>query len=271
MKKILIPYDFSENSEKTLNYGVSLAGEIGADIVLFNVTPYPIVTPEIGLPAFSYVDVMDDSLTELRKLADRLKKEIPSIKNVECFSEMGDITESIAEYCKVNPVEFIVMGIYRHGTKLMKALIASNAVETSHKTKCTVIVVPPNISYKRPTIIAFASDENISAKDPSLEKAKIISELFKAELQILHIVPEGHHFTESEVDSTNSKEKPPHKLFIVTDKKISESLLGMLDNKLIDMIVIEPKEHSLFYKFFHESVSKELAFSSPVPVVMIHS
>ena len=275
MKKILIPYDFSVDAENTLNYGVSLAKEISADLILLNVTPYPIVTPEIGLPAFSYLDIMNDGLKELHKLADRIRKETPSIQSVECFSEMGDITESIVECCKKNLVEFVVMGIHQHDTKLMKVLIGSNAVETSHKTKCSVIVIPPNTIYKRPVTIAFACDPAISAQDASLEKAKSISGLLNAELQLLHVIPEGHHFQAKEISqnkhSEHESQSLPHKLFIITEKKVSEGLLGMLDNKLIDIIIIEPKEHTLFYNLFHESVSKEVAFLSPVPVILMHS
>lgn len=275
MKKILIPHDFSDNSENTLQYGIELAKELSADIILLHVTPYPVVTPETGLPAFSYKDMQRENLNELNKLGEKIKTGHTFPGKIESFSDMGDITESIVQYCKEHPIEFVVMGIYQHGNKLMKALIGSNAVETSHKTKCTVIVVPPGTTYKRPHTVALASDKDIQNQDTSLQKAKEITALFNAELQILHVVPENHHFAPSEVVIDNffekKEERPPHKLFIITEKKVSEGLLGMLDNKLIDMILIEPKEHNLFYKLFHESVSKELVFASPVPVVLIHS
>ncbi len=274
MKKIVIPYNFSENSENHLNYGTSLAKELSTGIVLLNVIPYPVVTPEIGLPAFSYQDLKEDNLKELQTIAGRIKKDNSSIQHVECVTDMGDISESIVEYCNNNAVEFVVMGISQHDNKVMKTLMGSNAVETSHKTKCTVIVVPPNTPYKTPRVLAFASENNSDAVNPSFEKAKSFSTLFGAELQVLHVVNKEHHFGPGEVIADNHFEQTsghaPHKLVIISEKKVSESLLGMLDNKLIDMILVEPKEHTLFYKLFHESVSTEIAFASPVPVVFIH-
>ncbi|PBQ34226.1 hypothetical protein CNR22_21450 [Sphingobacteriaceae bacterium] len=276
MKKILIPYDFTENSETSLNYGINLAKELHSEIVLVNVISYPLVTPEIGLPAFSYKDVIADSLKELRKLATKIAQNNSHLTKIECFAEMGDITQTLAEYCEKHPIEFIIMGISHQDNKLLKALMGSNALETSRKTRCTVIVVPHAFAYKKPKAIAFASDHSdVNSPDPSLQKAKAISNLFGAELEIIQVVGENHHFAPSEFvvnhffDKTHEKQE--HKLVIVTEKKVSEGLLGMLNNNLVDMMIVEPKEHSVVYNLFHESVSKEVAFASPVPVILMHS
>lgn len=276
MKKILVPYDFSEYSENTLSYGVGLAKELSSELILLNITPFPVITPETGLPAFSYREVMLDTTKELRKVADKIRKEEPLIRHIDCVTEMGDVTETIVEFCKKYSIELVVMGIYQHGSKLMKVLLGSNAVEAAHKIKCPVVIVPPGISYTRPKNIALASDKTQAGTENSaLQKAKDLSRLFAAELQVLHVVSEKHHFAPGELVMNNffeqKEEHQAHKLFIITEKKVSEGLLGMLDNHLIDMILIEPKEHNIFYKLFHESVSKEVAFASPVPVVLIHS
>lgn len=275
MKKIIIPYDFTENSETPLNYGISLAKELQSELVLLHVISYPLVTPEVGLPAFSYKDVIADSLKELRKLADKIAQSHSGLPKIECFAEMGDITQTLVEYCEKHAIEFIVMGISHQDNKLMEVLMGSNAVETSHKTKCSVIVVPHNFVYKKPKAIALASDHSdVNVPDPSLEKAKAITSLFDAELEVLQVVGEKHHFAPGEFVVNhffeNKQEKQPHKVVIVTEKKVSEGILGMLDNNMIDMMIVEPKEHSVIYNLFHESVSKEVAFASPVPVVLMH-
>jgi len=274
MKKILIPYNFSDTSENHLHYGINLAKQLSYSVVLLNVIPYPVVTPEIGLPAFSYGEMKDDSLKELQVVAAKIKRDESFDQQIECTTDMGDVSESIVAYCNKHPVAFVVMGISQHNNKVMKALIGSNAVDTSRKTKCTVIVIPPGVSYKKPRTIAFASEADSDPGNPSLEKTKKLSALFGAELEILHVVSKEHHFSPGEVvidnHFKNSSGHSPHTLFIITEKKVSESLLGMLDNNLIDMIVVEPQKHNLFYKIFHESVSKEIAFASPVPVVFVH-
>lgn len=274
MKKILVPYDFSESSDSALNYALGIAEELTAELILLNILPYPVVTPETGLPAFSYQEMLSDNARELNKVVEKVRKQHTRVGAIKCLTEMGDVTENIVDYCKNHPIEFVVMGIYQHGNRLMKSLMGSNAVATAHKTKCTVIIIPPKASYKKPAIMALASDPG-SGPNTLIQKAKKIADLFDAELQLLHVIPNDHHFSPAEIVRDTILERPaakqPHEMFIITEKKVSEGLLSMLDNKLVDMILVEPKEHSLFYRLFHESVSKEIAFASPVPVALIHS
>lgn len=274
MKQILIPYDFSESADAVLHYGAGLAETIQADIVLLHVMPFPVVTPETGLPAFSYQDMRADSLRELQQVADKLKISMPGIDQIECCIDMGEVTESIVEYCKKHPVEGVVMGIHQHGNKFMKALMGSNAVETAHKIACTVIVVPPGVNFKKPRMIAMAKEPD-QPSSPSVQRARAFCDALHAELELIEVVPEKQHVTPGEVVINDyfgrAAQREPHKMVLVTDKKVSEGLLSLLNNELIDMIILEPKHHGLFYKLFHESISKEVAFASPVPVVLIHS
>jgi nucleotide-binding universal stress UspA family protein len=275
MKKILIPHDFTESSENALEYAISLAKDLSGSLILMHVSAYPVVSPEIGLSAYTFQDARGDSLKALNELAEKIKKREPLLQ-VECSSVIGDATTEVVGYTAEHPVDFIVMGIGGHGNKFLKNIIGSVSVSVSKKTTDTVIIVPPGVTYKKPKSMALAYhyDENTD-HDPYIEKAKRISSLFNADLQILHVVPEGHHFAPTEVVIDNytehKLENSPHRLFIITEKKVSQGLLGMLENKLIDMILVAPKEHNFIYKLFHESITSEIAFFSPVPVMTIHA
>jgi nucleotide-binding universal stress UspA family protein len=275
MKKILIPYDFTENSNNVLNFALGMAKDLQLGMVLMHVIAYPVMSPEVGLTTFSYTDADKEILEDLKKMAERLKKENPSVNDIECFSEMGDISDSIVSYGKKNQSDFIMMSVSGYGSAFFKSMLGSNAVSVSHKIQNPLIIVPPNTSYKKPRSIALASpySEN-NEPSPALPKAKEIAALFNADLELMHVVPEGKHINSSEMivdDYTSHKlENSVHKLFIITEKKVSEGLLGMIQNRLIDMILVEPKVHGVFYKLFHESVTKELAFKSPIPVMTIH-
>lgn len=273
MKQVLIPYDFSESADQVLHYGVALAQTLQADIVLLHVMPFPVVTPETGLPAFSYQDMREDSLKELQLVVQKLKQKEPQLGRIDYHTDMGDVSESIVEYCKKYPIDCVVMGIHHHESKFMQSMMGSNAVDTAHKISCTVVIVPPGVSFRQPKMIAMASEPERFSQ--ALQKAEQFSSALQAQLQVIQVVPEHQHVAPGDVVMNDyfgrAAQKQPPKMVLVTDKKVSEGLLSMLNNELIDMIVLEPKQHGLFYKLFHESVSKEVAFSSPVPVVLIHS
>jgi nucleotide-binding universal stress UspA family protein len=223
MKKILIPYDFSDQSENILNYGLSLAKDIKAEIQLLHISPFPVVTPEAGIPAFSYQDIVTDSRKELDRIAGSVSRDHPGLQ-VTCFAEMGDVSATITEFCEKHPVDFVVMGISQHGNKLMQLLMGSNAVETALNVKSTVIIVPPGVTYKTPKHCAFASDKSdASSASPSLEKATKISGLFGAELQMLHVVSDNHQVAPGELVLNNYFERRSEdhlrKLFIITEKR----------------------------------------------------
>ncbi|MEO8429280.1 MAG: universal stress protein, partial [Verrucomicrobiota bacterium] len=49
LKKILVPVDFSQCSEKALQYAIPFARQFGATITLLNVVPGYLPVPEMGV------------------------------------------------------------------------------------------------------------------------------------------------------------------------------------------------------------------------------
>jgi nucleotide-binding universal stress UspA family protein len=276
MKKILIPCDFSDSSDVAVSYALGLADQFGSDLVLLHVTQYPVTNAEMGLSAYTYQDAREDSLKALRELSENIRLTHGSSLQIECYSEMGDTADEVIKYSKSKQVDLVVMGISGHGSKLMKSLVGSAAVTVAKKIDVPLIIVPPAAKYKKITSIAYACDYNKDLhNEASLQKAKDISAAFGASLHIIHVVPEKHNielkesftdnYTEHQLEST------PHRTFLVTEKNAADGLLNFLKNNLVDMIIIEPKKHSLFHKMFFPSVTNEIAFNSPVPVLTIHS
>jgi nucleotide-binding universal stress UspA family protein len=276
MKKILIPYDFSKPSENALEYALGFAKNFGSELLLLHVNQYPVVSPEVGLSAYVYFDAKEDSIEELKKIAEKVKAREPSITKIECYSEMGDTANEILAYAKDHAVDVTIMGISGHGNDLMKSLIGSVAVAVSKQSEGPIIIVPPNVKYSKPRSIAYACNYDDGAENKSvLKHAKQIAAGFGADLHILHVLPEHHHFAHTEVlvdNYTEHKlESSAHRTFFLTEKKASEGLLDVIKSNLADLVILEPKKHNFFYNLFHESVTKEVAFKSTVPVMTLHS
>ena len=273
MKKILIPCDFTEPSNNAVNYAMGLAGMFGSDVVLLHVTQYPVTNAEMGLSAYTYQDAREDSLEALRELAGRIKTEFGE-RNIECFSEMGDTAEEVLNYSRKMKADLVVMGITGHGSRLMKSILGSSAVTAAKKTDIPLIIVPPEARYKKISSIAFACDYNAPQRENSIAKARDIGAQFGAGLHLVHVIPENHHIElkESFVDNymEHHLESSPHRTFLVTETNAAEGLLNFLKNNLVDMMMIEPRKHSVFHKIFLPSTTTEIAFNSPVPVMTIH-
>jgi len=275
MKKILVPCDFSETSENALKYAIDTANDFAAELVLLHVNQIPVVNSEFGLSAYSITETNDASLKQLKELSEKIKLTATKIPEIEYYTEMGNVTDVIIEYSKNFNIDLTIMGISGHGKKLVKTLFGSTAVSVSKHIESSLIIVPPNVKYKRPVNIAFACDYDKAIEhNTSLNKVKEISGLFNSELHVLHVVPENHDLNadESEVDVyvENKLVSATHRTYILTENNISEALLEYISTHDIDLVIIEPKKHSVFHNVFYPSITNELAFFSPVPLFTIH-
>lgn len=271
MKKILVPHDFSPASENALNYAIELAGYFSAQLVLLNVSLYPILSPEMSIAAYSFEEMKQDGLDALQKLSEKIKLKAPALSEIECYSELGEVTDSITDYAAKQDIDMVVMGINTKESKLVKALVGSNAVDVSKKISKPLLIVPENVHYRKIQNVAYASDYDENLQNSSvLIKVKYFSTLFNAFLHVVHVIPEGHALSQKEAAADDfiehTLQSAEHKTYLVNEDKVSTGIINLVKENKMDLIIAEPKNNSIF----HGSVTKEIAFDSPVPVLMIH-
>ena len=168
------------------------------------------------------------------------------------------------------------MGNNGHGSNFIKNIIGSTSVSVSKKIEVPLIIVPPHVKYKKIENLAYASvyDEDIET-NTALIKVRDLNLQFNSTLSVLHVIPENHSLNETESFADNFVEsklaKTEHQTYIITENKVSVGILDFVKFHQIDMIIVEPKKHSIFHALFYPSITNELAFKSPVPVLTIHS
>jgi nucleotide-binding universal stress UspA family protein len=275
MKKILVPTDFSETAENAVNYAVNMANFFSANLILLHVNQIPVSTPEFGIAAYNFTEIKKDSLDALNAIAQKIKSDNPQISEIECFSEIGDSSDLISEFSKDHDVDMVVMGNSGHGSKFKKNIFGSTSVAVAKKIQVPLLIIPPDVKYKKINNMAYACmyDEGIETSS-SLMKVRSLSVLYNSLLSVLHVIPENHLIDEQEANIDvyveNKLATTEHRTYILTENKASVGILDFIKNHNMDMIVVEPQKHSLFHSLFNSSVTNELAFFSPVPVLAIH-
>ncbi len=275
MKKILIPCDFSDTTESAIQYAIELAKSQKADLVLLHVEMIPVVSPEIGIAPYAMGDMKEDSLNALKNLADKIRITESFEGKIDYFSEMGHTPDVISEHVSKLHVDLVVMGISGHGSGFMQSLVGSASVEVSKQISASLIIVPPDAVFKPLKNLAFACSYDPGLiLSTSLSKVRKMASEFQATLSVVHVVPEQHRMTEEErsIDSYIERklEKSQHRTFIVREQNAAAGILNFIKEHEIDMLVIEPKKHSFFHKLFSGSVTNQLAFNSPVPLLAVH-
>jgi glycine betaine transporter len=160
IRKILIPIDYSADSQQALRWGASLAGKYGARLLLLHVIPkaveevYPHGSPAwTATPASYYegmaptsprfgpqpviIDLVEKARSELHDYAgNNFKESVP----LEVKIAVGKPAEEILRIARDEAVDLIVMGT--HGRSgLRHLLLGSVAEEVTRHAPCPVFSV----------------------------------------------------------------------------------------------------------------------------------
>jgi nucleotide-binding universal stress UspA family protein len=137
LKRVLVPYDFSDYSELALNYALSIAQEYQAELHLLHVLPPNTVRePEIAWYPL-------DGEAAYHKAARRLQKAAPAEAHLWCkikhaVSE-GHPYREVLSYAEKNNIDLISIGAHGAGFG-MRALFGSNVDRVLRQAPCPVLV-----------------------------------------------------------------------------------------------------------------------------------
>ncbi|MBU4262103.1 MAG: universal stress protein [Proteobacteria bacterium] len=143
VKKILVPVDFSENSNRIIKYGASVASQFGAEMEAIFVAQTFQDYSEFFEPHMPVIQFEEDLVASARErmkafLAESLEPAVVC-KGVVMA---GDIAETIRNYAREQKVDLIVMGT--HGYKgLEKVLFGSIAEKLVKNSPCPVLTINP--------------------------------------------------------------------------------------------------------------------------------
>ncbi|MGQ9670807.1 MAG: universal stress protein [Desulfosoma sp.] len=146
LKKILVPVDFSEFSQKAIRYGVELARDRQASLTLMHVINQRIIDAVHELSVKGY---KGDFVEAMRNMARDREEELHQLLPLEWREGIPEIhfeirkgrpAEEIINYAKENAIDLIVVGT--HGrSALMSTLIGSVANTVVLRASCPVLVV----------------------------------------------------------------------------------------------------------------------------------
>lgn len=143
IKKILIPYDFSETAELALEHAAFMSKLHKAEIQLLHVIESYSFTTAIS-SAFTKSQTAFESKIEssanvrLKQIADKLHHS--SGMNVTCNTEVGKIYKKIIQVSEQDNVDIIVMGTHG-GSGFQEYLMGSNSYKVVMGAPCPVITV----------------------------------------------------------------------------------------------------------------------------------
>ncbi|MEM1338614.1 MAG: universal stress protein [Bacteroidota bacterium] len=269
MKSIIVPIDFSEQSEIALKVAAKLARKSSAELFVLHMLE---LSPAI-MSGTEYIP--QEHVVHLIKLTERrfgefldkpYLKEVnvtPIIKHYKVFSEVNDLAEK-------HNVDLIVMG--SHGVDgLQEIFIGSNTERVVRNSDIPVLVVKGEVENFTPDRFVFASDfkeESIQA----VKKAVAFAKLLGSELKLVYINTPADAFLSTadayeRISKFLNKANLGLEVAIYNDYSVEKGVLNYAEENAADLIGIPTHGRHGLSHFFMGSIGEDIANHSKVPVV----
>lgn len=273
MKTILIPTDFSEASQNAIDYGVKLAKEKNAKIILLHVFHIPVVATDDPVLMPSFEQIEDDSQIFIKETENQLRAKYGFTNPIESFSRPGFLIDEIDDLVKEKNLDLIIMGITDAG-KLAELVISSHSIGVIKKINCPTIIVPSGAIFHPVQKIVFACDIEHTESIAAIEQVKQFVHLFDAQLMIFNMLKNTE---DRERERALFYEKfanlftgVQHSIHFVPGDDLISSINAFIDVNNADLLIMLPQKHTFFWQLFNESSTKKMAFHSHVPLLAIH-
>ncbi|MDR1652658.1 MAG: universal stress protein [Prevotellaceae bacterium] len=284
---VLIPIDFADFVQKTIDFGFRFAHTLQAEVVLLHVYS----APHFSISTFGGANIYTLNNSErLRRQstmaeADKnnfdnlLKKriaagELPEIKFSIELAE-GVAEEEIIDYCKRFNPRLVVMGT--HSKKLSAELIGSVTGEVLDACTAPVFAVPVHSQIMQPDDIkriTFLTDFD----QQDLIAIDTLFDLFgnrKLEMLFLHICEKKEKWDEIMLEGVKSYFST-HYQNVTADYKIinsqsrTKTLANFLEDNRIDLLALNAKKRNLFSRILNPSLAYKMVFKADIPMFVTH-
>lgn len=266
MKRILVPVDFSTNSETALRYAASLAADLQASITLFNAYTF-VANPSINAPTAEYLEDYAQNMEKiLRDKLQTLANKYLNVKINVLVKGGGGAAEIIhlANH-KSKPYDLVVMGAVGAG-EFAKWLFGSTTTEVMRQINCPLLAIPAQIEYKPIKQLLFAS-MLVKQDLRVLENMLTLTRPLGAWITCLHV---------GQVGGANPILQEMQQLYrseavgysFLNGDSFHEQLDNYIKERPAEMLAMVTQERSAFERIFDKSKTEKILFQTEIPLLI---
>ncbi|MEM1219088.1 MAG: universal stress protein [Bacteroidota bacterium] len=277
MDTILVPVDFSDCSRRAYLYALELAKIYQAKVRLVHcyAPAFDPDQPVIVQPMQENFNIATDRLRKFSQLHPNEDEGPISVRTKVSYEAiLGIAVEEIVRLTKTKEVSMVVMGTTgKHG--VLENIFGSVSSSVSQNAHCPVLLVPKGSEFTPFKKVVYAA--NYESIDPgSFDKVLELAEYFQSSIHFIHVKEEDDHsnlLQEQILEALFSGRPPavPITLENVQGASVVEGILAQCADKEADLAVVITKHRSFWNKLIHQSVSKKIALSTTLPLLVFHT
>ncbi len=264
MIKILLPTDFSENAQKSIDYALGLFKNETCTFYLLHGYHD---APSSGRSKMTVQKDLNRLISELesRNSGKHLFKGILETDSVLNLTNRTQVNEG---------ADYVFVGT-KGSSMLREILVGSNTLDLiRYLNNCPVVVVPTAYESEGLREIVFATDFKRDFIVRELKPLLQMASLWDATLHIAH-VGTGEPLTLSQKNNRenlrNVLKGKKHYFFEVKPQvSVANTLYKIeMENQNIDMMAILRTKQGFFHKFIKEDIVKNIAFKTEIPLLVV--
>ncbi len=278
MKNILIPTDFSENSQNAIRYALEYFSNVAVNFYMLHVSlpnaRYREKQPETLFGGTAQADaghsarmLLDEEVKNCQLLSKNPGHQFFPIEENVMLVEA--IRKQLAEY----EIDTIVMGT-SGGSAVNQGEIGSNTYEVITKVKCPVMVIPENARFRGIKNLAFVTDYNCIYRNKVISRLSQALHLHQSPLRVLHIRPQNSSLTPAQVDNKGFLhyffKDIKHSFHFLENTELEVGIQDFVDTWEISMIGIPAKNLNFIQRLMLRPATNTNNYHSDIPFLVLH-
>ncbi|HTQ64683.1 MAG TPA: universal stress protein [Puia sp.] len=272
MRTILIATDFSEAARNATYYGLKLSIAFHAQVILCNIFKQ-VSVPEGDSSMYAIAD-------DIKKLAEmHMQNEVEELHlvaalPVKTYSVNGTPAKSLLAKAQETNADLIVMGM-KASHHTLRTVFGSTVSAVVKNSTIPVLIIPEEVKYNDPRIIALANDSKLETEKNflQLDWLRCITERFQSKLLVVRVVKD---VLDESTEAFNSivKNKSILPTFdteykYVKSTGLQDALNDFIRLHRVEILVMLPHRHSLIAKWFYKSATRSMIFQTHIPLLIL--
>jgi nucleotide-binding universal stress UspA family protein len=284
MKRIIIPVDFTPESENTVEYGMNMAKELGFRAFIVHIIDlyeydFSLSYPEReAIPELSgeYIKMRTESAQEsLKNLEESLREKFPDqFKHVQTAVETGVLSHYLVEISREESTGMILLTERKQEEDFLSKFVNDGNYNVIKEAKCPVYIIPTEATYKPYENIMYATDyreEDI----PTLQKISRMARKYSPRIYALHLVNDMDFNMKVRQAGFQKmvQDKVGYDNIEIIDAKTNlgvEKIDEVAREKQANLIVMLKENKPFLERVFTTSLTKELVMHTTLPVLVYH-
>ncbi len=287
--KILVPIDFSETSERVFGFALQIAAQLNAEIMLFHVFSFPVVTSVVQPNTIAYNLNIDFTINDLRNLQEekmlKFKQKMMQqyIENMYADIKIqhkvieGNSSDEILEMSRIYKPGAIILGMHGADESFQK-LIGSVTEKVIEYAKVPVLAIPEKFQYKEFDEIEVLYATNFEMSDfKAIRKLLTLLYPFKLKLKCLHFckneITNDIKQKVSNFQSYFTQNYPQFEVFcdVIVANQPQKGILEYIEKQKIDMVSLTTHRRSIFESIYNPSITKKILQKIEIPLLVFHA